>query len=322
VYSKKPQLSPISVGYRNVVFREKLNDFEHREDPKFERLWRELFNLCAANGESPIALLRRRSSTDPAFSDYVLRRSLDDLDERASTFERYLVHSMYLRTLTDWSSCVKSAYERIAIPSAAARVVRELKSLKMTKLSGFDSCISALVGNFPLIEYPLVVQAFLPLILTKEREQQLACIEALWTTRMMESRSELALPEALQRVKVHQRLWEAIEHLKCIAFVDFGSCLQVVLEALGQLEQLAEIDDVVLRFAAVYCDCTKLLRHFLVLNALVVRGGVGALFGGHERELVLWYKFEAAILKLVADDQRLMARYLACQSNFGAVKFK
>jgi hypothetical protein len=320
VYSKKPPLSSF-VGYRNVVFREQINNFEHVEDPDFERLWRELSNLSASRGEPPV-LLVRRSNPQPRFTDYVIRRSLDDLSERASVFEQHLVHSMYLRTLIDWSGYVKYYYELIAIPTAAARIIRELKTLNLTKLSAFNPCIAALVTNFPLIEYPLIVHAFLPLVLTKERAQQLARIEALWTVRMMESRSELALPEALQRVKVHQRLWEAIEHLKCIAFVGFGSCLQVVLEALTQLEELAEIDDVVLRFAAVYCDCSRLLRHFLVLNALVVRGGADRLFGGRERELVLWYKFEAAILKLVTADSRLLARYLACQSDFMAVKFK
>jgi hypothetical protein len=318
VYSKKPPpTSP--TAFRPLVFQQKINDFKHTENPDFERLWLELVNACAVAGDSPFDRYRRAYTP---FAEYVLCRSLDELDARATIFEHYLVHLMYLRTLIDWSGFVKYYYDLIMIPSSAARVTRELKSHHFTKLSAFDSCIATLVTKFPLIEYPLIVETFLPLILTKERVQRLARVEALWTACMMDARSAVVLPEALQKVKLQQRLWEAIEHLKCVGFVRFGSKLQVVLEALMQLEKLAEIDDVVLMFAAVYCDCTKLPGYFLMLNALVVRGGVERVFWANEKELVLWYKFESAILKLVRADQRLMSQYLACQTDLGFVEFR
>jgi hypothetical protein len=314
VYSKKPTVEG-EIGWRNVVFFEKFNTFVHRQDVNLERQWRELKNLCGARPLDHI------SPQFGDFYDYMLRRAIDDLMAAAEYFEKYLVHSMYLRTLEDWNSSVQTYWEIILGPYAASKIWQELKVLNTTNKASADACL-AYVKEFPRVEFPIIIEAMMPTILTKEVQDDMAKIERLWATTMMETRSGLVLPDSFQNVRIHQKLWAAIQHLKCINTVSAGSRLQVAIEAATQLAPLARVNDIVFRFAVVYCDCASLPCHFLQISALIVRQDKVKLFDENDQGLILWYRLEASLMKVMATNDDLMSKYVKAESELSTFKFK
>jgi hypothetical protein len=321
VYVKRRSPLDPSSSLRKVVFGDVINDFEHLENPDFERIWRELVNLC--QGERPVDKLldspifkKVMGDRYDSFLDFVIQRSLDDLNERAVTFEHFLVHSMHLRTLVQWAATVRAHMDKKLVPYAASEILKELNTVNISKISQIDAFVAKITIR-PLVQFSTIIQKFLPLILTKQRKLQLVQLEAMWAAVMLEAQSDVRLPELHKNVRM--RLWNAIEQLKCINVVEFSSVMGVLLEALAMIQELEKVNDKVLPYAIVYSDCRQIPSHFLMITCLIVRQKFLRLLDDREDELFLWFKLEAAVLKLAARDEALMSLYLRIQDDFSGI---
>jgi hypothetical protein len=318
VFPRKPAVPVGSLIWRKVVFNEALNSFEHTVPPDYERVWRKLLTFCNSTGEDPIVRLKRISSEDSL--NYALEKALDDLEARAVTFEHYLVHSMYLRELVNWNAVVNEHLEKSFEPYAAAEILRELEDANPTKLSSFPTFVR-LVSIAPELQFSIIVQRFLPVLLTKQHWEILKQMRSLWTADLVEARSSLALPEALKNVKIQRRLWQAIEHLKCINHVEFAQALRVMFQALLQIQALEKIEPKAMQFAIIYSDCQELPGYFLVINCLIVRQTFLKLFQKYENELFVWHSLEAALLRLISTNDKLMTLYLELQEQLMSIHY-
>jgi hypothetical protein len=321
VYVKRRSPLDTSNSLRKVVFMDVINDFPHVENPDFERIWRELVNIC--QGESPVDRLlsspifqKVMGDRYNSFLDFVIQRSLDDLNERAITFEHFLVHNLHLRTLVKWAARVRTHMDMKLVPYAASEILKELNTVTISKLSQFESFVSA-ITICPVVQFSTIVQKFLPLILTKQRKRQLQKLEAMWAAAMLEAQADVRLPELCRNV--HMRLWNAIEQLKCVNVVEFSSVMGVLLEALAQIQELEKVNDRVLSYAIVYSDCKQIPSHFLTITCLIVRQRVFRLFDDRDDDMFLWFRLEAAILKLANRDEELLSLYLRLQDDLSSV---
>jgi hypothetical protein len=301
-----------------VVFNEQLNDFVHEANPDFERRWLDIASSCKQRGDDPIAQARRLG--EPFFS-FAVDRALDDLNERAVTFEHYLVNSMFLRTLKEWDNVISGHLNKSLIVYGAAEISQELQNEKNLKLSSFRYFVD-LIGIVPDVQFIVVVQHFLPLIVTKERRAEFHEIEGMWSALLDDCRTSMVMPETLRNVKLQKKLWDAIETINCLNQVEFWSTLRLILEALSQLQELERIEPMAMQMAIVYSEFKSLPCMFVLINCLVIRQNFIQLFSEYENEIFLWHKLEAAILKVMAGDDALMSAYLHLENHFMSLQYE
>jgi hypothetical protein len=319
--------------WRPVVFGTDISDFEIEENPVFERMLREIVENCNRDGDTPLERIREspviRNMLGDArmeqFEDFVLRKSLRGLSDRAVAFEEYLVNSMYFKSLQTWWRLVRSYLDIILNSNSAEIILHELERAAPSKLGDFEDLLPY-VGLRPELQLGIAMQAFLPFILTKERIAQFNQLQGSWNGLTQAARRTLVLPESYQNLRIQQYLWESIEHLRSLNYVEFGGKLRIFMESLSAIRPLGESDDLALRFAIVYCDCARLVCDFLLVNALLVRNPRVKIWDDNDDRLVLWFWFEAAILRLMTMYEQakshgpIMPLYLRIQDDLIALR--
>jgi hypothetical protein len=228
---------------------------------------------------------------------------------------------MFLRTLKEWDQVIAGYLNKSLIVYGAAEITQELQNGKNLKLSSFPYFVN-LITIVPDIQFVVVVQHFLPLIVTKERRVQFHEIEEMWSALLDDCRTSMAMPETLRNVKLQKKLWDAIETINCINQVEFSSILRLLLEALSQLQELERIEPMSLQMAIVYSECKSLPCQFVLINCLVIRQNFVRLFSEYGDELFLWHKLEATILRVMAGDDALMSAYLCLENHFMSLVYE
>jgi hypothetical protein len=227
---------------------------------------------------------------------------------------------MHLKELVNWNAVIAEHLEKSFEPYAATEIARELDEGNTTKLSSFVNFVQ-MISIAPELQFSLIVQRFLPLLLTDARFEVLGEIRSLWATIVVEARSTLVIPDTLKNMKFQRRLWQAIEHLKCVNRVQFAYALRIITEALTQIQALQPVEPTAIQFAIVYSDCQELPGYFLVINSLVVRQQFMKLFQKYENEMFMWHGLEAALLKLLSRNDRLMSMYLQLQQDLMSINY-
>ena len=111
-----------------------------------------------------------------------------------------------------------------------------------------------------------------------------------------------------------QKLWEAVEHLKCVTFVDFAYAVHIILEVMEEICAFSFQDqDLLAQFVIVFSDCSNLISLFLLTNCLIVKQK-GYIYLKGER-MVLWSTFERSFLKLISTDEELLSAFLNLQDS-------
>lgn len=327
IYSRKPPQCDPSDSWRKVVFHDKINDFEHTVNPDYERVWLEIVSSCEQNNDNPLKMLdnlKRSSFTAKHrfanFENYALERALDDMNERMEIFERFLVYRLNLNAMNQWKNLTRTYLDLIIIPFMMSNFAKELAQLNLSKLPSMGTACQ-LMSKWRKHEFPLVVQSFLPQIVDKRLEQELAEIDQLWTLTAMEARSGITLPPVFKSGKMNQRVWQTIEHFKCINFVEFRFVMRIMVEAVNQIKTIVEDDDEMpIRFIVAYSDVANLPSSFLLNDCLIAKQTKILVYDDHDEDLILWSRLEAQVLTLMAGNDILMEKFLECQKRLLAFR--
>jgi hypothetical protein len=340
VYFRGPKPVETSYNWRNVVFTP--NETQIPKNKDFERMWRELRKRSESLDRDPIEFLRgeslRYAEITPykairaslgqryeAFLAYAILQNMRALRVRSQIFERYLVDSMSMRSLRSWESLIDGYYSKLVIPTAL-ETVDTLMQGKPKSVNLTDSLISVIpLPNVHQLCFMSVIRHFVP-GLPPECAAKFTALDARWRSHMLSIRETLPPPSIFERghpnSRAHalltQKLWSGITHLKCFDQVRFEWALDVVLDALGSLDELTRSDDIdsrVIQSALAFSECTNLLSRFMLVNVFVMKHKAFRSISTTSSGFLLWIRLEAAVLKLLQRDAALMAAYFTLQDQ-------
>jgi hypothetical protein len=191
------------------------------------------------------------------------------------------------------------------------------------------------IVDIPPVKYMcllMTVRSCLHIIIPGDQLKRLEELEERWRAHVEDIRENIKLPSAFHNragagrtaLLLNRRLWAAIERLRVVGRVGFEWIFAVMLDALGQLDELLRVpsddrESMVIEFAVAFSDAPCIISRFLLVNSLLVKRKV--LHGGlrSDRFLELWSHLETAILKLLAlkEDETdcLMNDYLRFQDE-------
>jgi hypothetical protein len=204
--------------------------------------------------------------------------------------------------------------------------------------------VDSLMGNSPkcfdlrdslvsVIPLPSVHQlCFMCVIRHRLREippecaSQFTALNARWRVHIQSIRETLPPPAIFApgrttsraQALLTQKLWAGIAHLKRFDQVTFERALDVVLDALGSLDELTHSDDLdssIIQRAVAFSECPNLLPRFMLINVFVMKHPAFRAISTAGTNLVLWLRFECAVLKLLQRDNALMEEYWALQDE-------
>ena len=82
------------------------------------------------------------------------------------------------------------------------------------------------------------------------------------------------------------------------------------------MSELVQIDeDSIFQFAIVFSDCPILITSFLMINSFVVKQKRFHSMTHSNTDLLIWCRFETAILKLLNNNVELLKEFLAFQDQ-------
>jgi hypothetical protein len=340
VYFRGPKPVETSYNWRNVVFT--LNETVVPKNKDFERMWRELCKRSHSLDHDPIEFLRGESlryaeftaykhlkgslgQRYEAFLEYAILQNTHALQVRSQIFERYLVDSMSLRSLRSWESLIDAYYSKLVIPTAL-ETVDALMQGRPKALNLSDSLISVIpLPNVHQLCFMSVVRHLLP-NLPPECAAKFTSLDARWRAHMQTIRETLPPPTIFEpgrpnsraQALLTQKLWTGITRLKCFDQVRFEWALDVVLDALGSLDELTHSDDLdsrVIQGAVAFSECSNLLSRFMLVNVFAMKHKAFRSISTTTSNFLLWIRFEYAVLKLLERDTALMASYTRLQDE-------
>jgi hypothetical protein len=339
VYFRNPKPVEGSYNWRNVVFT--LAETEVPKDKDFERMWRDLQKKSEVIDRDPIEFLRGESlrcvdfgayrdlkaglgTRYDAFLEYAVLQNTHELQVRSQIFERYLVDSMSLRSLLSWLSLIDGYYSKIAIPTALGEIDTLMASRpKVVDLS--KTLVSViLLPNVHQLCFMATIRHLLPEI-AQEVAAKLIALDAKWRSHIHAIRETLpppavatGRPNSRAQALLTQKLWAGIAHLKCFDQVRFEWALDVVLDALGSLDELTHSDDLDsanIQRAVAFSECPNLLSRFILVNVFVMKHKTFRAISTTTANCLLWLRFESAVLKLVHLDEGLREEYWSLQDE-------
>jgi hypothetical protein len=340
IYFRGPKPVETSYNWRNVVFGPAETEVPENRD--FERMWLDLRKRSESLDRDPIAFLRGESlqyvdfkafselkaslgSRYDAFLEYAILQNTHDLELRSQIFERYLVDSMSLRSLLSWQSLIDAYYSKMVIPTAL-EAVDSLMESKPKLFDLRDSLVSVIpLPNVHQLCFMSVIRHLLREI-PQECVSQFTVLDARWRAHIQSIRETLPPPAIFgpgrttnrAQALLTQKLWAGITHLKCFDQVSFEWGLDVVLDALGSLDELTHSDDLdssIIQRAVAFSDCPNLLSRFMLVNVFVMKHPAFRAISTVAANMVLWLRFECAVLKLLQRDNALMEEYWALQDE-------
>ncbi|OHT01741.1 hypothetical protein TRFO_31294 [Tritrichomonas foetus] len=335
LYSRNPKPFDTTFNWRPVVFPNYEITIDN-SNPEFERTYRRM-----KSSEDSNKLLEMIKKSDQEkhkeFKKYIICKDTQNLIDRSRTFERYLVHSMSLRTLTQWQSVVQGYYTTMVLPIAQQKMMSLLKKKFTPTVESIESIVNeSLQGACsPIVRqtlFMMVINHLLNAIVPSELMKKLDRITNQWDQHIMLQRESIVLPDMFRNgpkrsvLLMNQKLWAAIEHLKCIKHIKFEWSLKLILDALMQLDELIRIGDsestTVVQFAVAFCDCSLIIYRFMIINIFVVKQKTFLAMTNENTDLFLWSRLESAFLKLMASDDKLMTSFLALQDDLMAYQIK
>ena len=245
------------------------------------------------------------------FTKYAIQRYLNLLNNRAVLFERFIVHKMYSQTLQQWNELVRSYRDMIRVPLVLEATSTALHLINSKRLTTLPDALQ-IIKLYPMFELAYVIQHYLPLIVDKAMTQELEEIDTAWTLMVMDVRQKLALPPSCKHGRMNQLVWQAIEHFKCVNFVEFRDTLQVMLESVEFVEVIPDEHDLVIQFVIAFSDVANLPSKFLLLDSLIMKQNKVPAFKTTDHNIYRWSCLESGVLKLIANDDALTERYVAC----------
>jgi hypothetical protein len=343
VYLRKPKPVETSYNWRNVVFTTQMLDVPSNRD--FVRMWKHLLEMSGRIGRDPIDLLTGRNlryvdmaawktvneSLGRNYEEslkYANMQNMHDLQVRSQGFERHLVDLMSLNSLMSWQEVIDGYYSRLVIPTAIAAT--EALRKEPNCVLDLNRSIMRHIGlvNVQQLVFMAAIRRLLP-DLPHECVGQFSSLDTLWETHILGVRETIRAPDVgsgRARAIFNQKLWEGVHHLNCFTLVAFEWALEVVLDSLGWLGGLSRSEEVI-QYAIAISQCPSFLSRFICVNVFVVKSRPFRAAAKAPKEMLLWSRFEGAILKLLEGDARLMDAYFALQVDverhrpiFGAIK--
>jgi hypothetical protein len=347
VYLRKPNPVETSYNWRNVVFALQVEEVPKNRD--FARMWLNLLDKAGQIGRDPIDFLRGQDLryTDVTaykaiktclgeqyekFLEYAILRNTHDLRVRSQIFEHYLVDVMSRRSLASWQSLIDAYYSDMVIPIAITTTDTLMN--EPNRVLDLDASIVRLISlaHARQLAFMTVISHLLP-ELPKECVGKFGCLDAQWNTHILGVRETIRAPRFVPgraATLLNQKLWSGVHHMTSLNYVRFEWVLDVVLDSLSWLDGLSkseEVESQAIQYAVAFSECSRLLSRFICVNVFVVKNKAFRAIGRSPKELLLWSRFEAAILKLLESDSDLMDAYLVLQGeveqyrpHFGAVK--
>lgn len=345
-----------------------INELDQNLDTKlgisidnFERIYLKIFTLCYQENVKPVAFLLGEIQSPllyqyylqvknllgqdsfNLFYIYTLQKETRELVSSARSFERYLVHSISLSTLTQWKSIVESNYITMILPIVHSKM-QKLLMKKFKVRSSHDAIQKMILEAIDPIEQPPVIvmqTLFLMAIdsivktIPSSLIKKLAAFDAAWEKYILVIREYISdtIPAVFKNqyenrnstIQLNQKLWVSIEHLKSINHAKFEWCFNIILETLYKLDEMLKItnnDNSLLQFAIVFCDNVSFITKFAIINILVVKQKIFDILQNETKDLFLWSRLESEILKLMSfktqnlpSNQQLMKDFMALQDE-------
>ena len=363
IYSKKPKPADQSYNWRKVVFEEKkLNktEFSPNQSEHFSRMWNQLISECTALGVvHPVLFLTEEPKTPiqktkqniinqstreehQNFVTYCLDRSLEKLEERAATFETYLVYRLAFKTLSLWLNTINDSLTMIVIPFAETTIEEILSHIMPRQIIGYPKIIDQILEEAATkIDMPItrqlhllkIVEFILPALLNNSKiQKKVKSIESRWQEHVESMRINIKLPPEFSNrskniqkaVALNEKLLSITAHLGSIRTMSISNAFLIFHETLNLIksfEFIEENTESILQYCIAYCDCSSIITKFIITNSLVVKQDRFALMSDPDNDQVLWYKLESSIIRLLASDPDLLNDCLSFQTYLIEGKF-
>ena len=355
IYSRKPKPADQSYNWRKVVFEDKIMP-KHQENNKYDenypRMWNQLISEAISIGKHPVLFLTEKPETplhkekqefikkamdieNSQFLDYCIDKSLEKLEERAQSFETYLVYRMAYKTLNLWLNTVNDTLTMVVIPFAETTIEEILKVIPPKQIIGDSQLIDSILEKAAAkIDMPItrqlhflkLVEYILPSLLNSKMQKIIVSIEQRWEEHIENTRLNITLPSVFSNrnknrqkaMTLNEKLLSITAHLESIRMMKFANVFSVFRQTLVQIksfEFIEENTESILQYCIAYCDCPSLISKFIITNSLVVKQDRFATMSDPDIDMVLWYKLESSIIRLLALEPDLMNDCLEFQTS-------
>ena len=363
IYSKKPRPVDQSFNWRKVVFEEKnfeKANFTSTQKEHFSRMWNQLITEChSLDITHPVLFLTGKPQTpiqkekleiiqqstkeeNKDFVQFCIERSLEKLEQRAQTFETYLVYRLAYKTLSLWLNTINDSLTMIVIPFAETTIEEILNHIQPNQIIGNPNLIDKIIDEAAAkIDMPItrqlhllkIIEFILPTLLNNSKIQKtIKSIELRWQDHIESIRINIKLPPEFSNrsknrqkaIALNEKLLSITAHLGSIRTMSISNVFIIFHETLNLIksfEFIEENTESILQYCIAYCDCSSIITKFIITNSLVVKQDRFALMSDNDTDQVLWYKLESSIIRLLALDPDLLNDCLSFQTYLIEGKF-
>ena len=349
----------VFMSIKNITEQKKSNSIvepslsmERNND--YERIYRQFRSSKSAQDLLDV-IKQYKDEKHKEFKAYMIKRERENFVEQELIFERYLVHSISLQSLVKWYSIVEAAYTAMVFPVAHSHVSILLRKKVIPTIENIEMIVenSMQGANSPFVRqvlYMMTINHILNNIVPPQLIQKLENISKQWNSYVNSIRETIPSPFMFSSnfnknsknlnnsndvkpikndssiVLLNKKLWEAINHLKCIEFIKFEWSLKLILDSLSQMDELIRIDSrggtEIIQYAIAMCDCPLILTIFILINVFVVKQKAFKTMTNESRDFFLWSSLESAIIKLMGGNEKLMVSFLEFQDELVAYQIE
>ena len=339
----KPQNETEKKGSQNLS----LNSIE-----SFNRMYNQIKRICDENNITPINFLysnrlnmkshvlsnlikAQLGKNFESFSNFVIGNELDNLKKKSVVFEHYLVHSLSLKTLEEWSVIVEEYYFTMIAPFLETKLEHLLQKKIQLRTNTVSNLINYTMDNVDLtmmrqLLLMMVIHKLIPMIVPSDVMNKLKSFDEKWKNHLLQVRELIVLPESFKDSKInnnllYQKLWSAIHHLNSMVYVKFEWTLKLIIDAMIQLDEICKFDDSessLVQFAVAFCQAPLLISRFILINIFVIHQNAIHVMKNESKDLFLWSRFETAIIKILSKNATLMQTFLDFQNKLNIFQQK
>ena len=317
-YPKKPNPVDLYLNWRPVVFSQiDLSLYPMEEYEKHLKLSQRDNNIAENDPEK--------------LKMFTKIQKIVDYNNKSQIFETYLVHQMAQLELKHYRDVVYTYYTVINEPLILEILqsnIRDTKNPTPNKIAEFlDQSLQG-IDSPPIFQivFMTIIQWVVPNVIPPERLSILKQFELRWKDHIDQIREQITLPKSFKYKKgnertallINRKLWSGIIHLRCLQRVKFEWTLVIVIDSLNLFDELLKLDDKgssVILYSIVASDCPVLISRFLIINTFIAKQKIFHSMTAENRDIILWYRLENAIFKILSLNRELLNDFLSFQDE-------
>ncbi|OHS93048.1 hypothetical protein TRFO_12057 [Tritrichomonas foetus] len=300
---------PLDLRVRPLIFSD--TQFQINQNPVYERSWLQM----QSQFEYPYEYCKScQNIKDQNFIKYVLLRSVEDFNHRASEFEELMSFKLWLSEIKKWGEI---AYEQerlmimpIAILATQQAHRREYKTLEIAFEHSSTLFSSTIIQKDQFLS---LISLYLPNFISKINKD-LKALDDEWSKFTYDRSKDFDLINiGLENQSSNAVFWESVEELRTVTINGITAGFRGVIRSFQFLKGLLKVlPKDLTEIAIILAQNKEILIFYIIVNSFAMKNKVFHSLCTDEEE-GLWVKFESVLLRMVTSQSNMKLQNLFFQ---------